>query len=244
VRALLLGLLLMLTALGAAQLRPDQSAGSVAPPDLERMIPRSFAGWRVEPQVDPVNRNPVVTAKVESVYTSTLERIYRDAGGHRIMLSIAYGSNQLGDGLQAHRPEYCYRAQGFEVGSGHESMILAGHAAIPVRRLLARSGRRNEPISYWLTIGNRAALPGLTRKLEQLRHGLAGAVPDGFLVRVSSLADTGDIAYRLHDRFVAELLAAMSVPNRIRLAGNGSSGTPMTQSFSLLPQPRMPNQLQ
>ena len=88
-----------------------------------------------------------------------------------------------------------------------------------MRRLLAVQGSPNEPITYWITIDDKIALPGLQRKILQLRNGLTGKVPDGMLVRVSSFSRDNDAAYRAQDKFVGELLSAMSEADRIRVAG-------------------------
>jgi EpsI family protein len=148
-----------------------------------------------------------------------LVRISVDGDNRRIMLSIAYGDRQLGDRLQAHRPEYCYQAQGFVVGAASDGQLATPYGALPIRRLLTHRPGRRETVSYWLTVGDQATLPGLARKLAQLRQVLSGRVPDGMLVRVSSIDDSAEAAYAAHDRFVADLLSVVPEADRIRLAG-------------------------
>ena len=53
----------------------------------------------------------------------------------------------------------------------------------------------------------------------QLREGFAGRIPDGMLVRVSSISKDPAAAYAAQQAFVAELLAAMPAADRVRLAG-------------------------
>jgi len=244
-RSWVIGLLLVAGALGAARLQPGGAQlARPGPPDLEAVVPQRFADWRAEPKVDRLADNPELTAKVEATYARTLERVYADEDGRRIMLSIAYGSNQLGDSLQAHRPEYCYRAQGFDIGSGRDDILQTAHGGVPVRRLLARYAKRSEPITYWLTVGEHTALPGLTRKLQQLRYGLAGDVPDGLLIRISSLDRDASAAYGLHDRFIRELLAALPAAERVRFGGRALGDTGISQSFSLSTQPLASRQFQ
>lgn len=60
-----------------------------------------------------------------------------------------------------------------------------------------------------MTVGRQTTLPGLGRKLAQLRHGLLGEIPDGVLVRISSLDGDSQRAYAVHDRFVAALQRAV-----------------------------------
>ena len=50
------------------------------------------------------------------------------------MLSMAYGDDQRG-GLQAHRPEVCYPAQGFKLGKVEDGSLSTSFGNIEVRRL-------------------------------------------------------------------------------------------------------------
>lgn len=215
-RAFAIGLCLAAASALPPLLRP---APAPAAPDfaLEALIPPAFGEWRVELVPPPVD--PVAAARAERVYGQTLARSYVDAQGRRIMLSVAYGTSQVGDSMQAHRPEYCYKAQGFTLSPATDTRLDTGVAELPLRRLVAQRGDRSEPISYWMTIGTDAMLPGLSRKLAQLGHGLAGSAPDGLLVRVSSLETEPAAAYALHDRFIGELVAALPPEARERVAG-------------------------
>ena len=218
-RAWGVGLALVTTALLATALEPQgrASAQAATAMDLDAMVPVRFGEWRMAAadQIDPIQ--PELKAKVEAVYVRTLGRTYVNPRGDRIMLSIAYGSNQLSDHAQSHRPEYCYKAQGFEVFAVRNDALTTPGGMLPLRRLFASHPGRNEPISYWMTIGNRAILPGLGRKLAQLRHAMAGEVPDGLLVRVSSIDRDTEKAYEIHDRFIRDLLLVIAEPGRFGL---------------------------
>ena len=48
-------------------------------------------------------------------------------------------------------------------------------------------------------------LPGLSRKLAQIRYGLRGEIPDGMLVSFSSLGRDRDQQFILPERFIADL---------------------------------------
>jgi hypothetical protein len=52
-----------------------------------------------------------------------------------------------------------------------------------------------------------------------VRNGLAGRVPDGMLVRVSSLSDDPAAAYAAQQSFIASFLAALPAADAARLAG-------------------------
>jgi EpsI family protein len=120
---------------------------------------------------------------------------------------MSYGGNQGSDEMQVHRPEYCYVAQGFELKKISDEFLTVPPSKIAVRRLEATQGARVEPITYWITIGDKATLPGVSRKIAQLKYGLTGNVPDGMLVRVSSLSSDRNKAYQLQNIFINELLS-------------------------------------
>lgn len=122
------------------------------------------------------------------------------------MLVIAYGNDQLGSVLQAHRPEACFKAQGFTLSAQHDAELgLEGGQPLKVRRLVAQLNARTEPITYWMAVGDRPTLPGLHRKLTQLRYGLRGQIPDGVLIRISSLSQDPAADFELHAQFIADL---------------------------------------
>ena len=49
---------------------------------------------------------------------------------------------------------------------------------LQVVRLMATAGQRREPITYWVTLGHSASIPGVSRKLAQLKYGLQGWIMD------------------------------------------------------------------
>ena len=185
---------------------------------LEQMVPRAFGEWQVDARVMPLQVDAATQARLDKIYSQTLGRTYVNRNGERIMLSIAYGGDQ-GDNMGVHKPEVCYTAQGFTVRDGEKSSLDTGIGLLPVKRLFAVAGARQEPITYWITVGRKATMPGVDQRLQELRYGLSGTVPDGMLVRVSSIgADTGP-AYALQDQFVRALLAALEPRARERLVG-------------------------
>jgi EpsI family protein len=185
--------------------------------DLEKVIPERFGEWQIDPSIVPVAVAADVQARLDKIYNQTLSRTYVGADGQRVMLSIAYGGDQS-DAMQVHRPEVCYASQGFDVFANALGRVATDYGALPVRRLIARSGTRNEPITYWIVVGDRVATGSLEQKLAQLRYGFTGKIPDGMLVRVSSISRDSR-AYEVQDRFVRELLSAVSAEQRARIAG-------------------------
>ena len=95
--------------------------------------------------------------------------------------------------------------------------VLPG--SIPVTRMLATRAERSEPVTYWFTMGDRVVRGRVERLAMQLREGFKGRIPDGMLVRVSSISTDPQAAYSAQQAFVAALLASMPPAERARLAG-------------------------
>ncbi len=185
---------------------------------LETMIPQKFGDWHVDQSIIPLQVDAETQAKLDKIYNQTLARTYVNSSGERIMLSIAYGGDQS-DNLAVHKPEVCYYSQGFEINNIFQDKLTTIYGSLPIKRLSAIKGNRIEPITYWMTIGDKAVMPGIEQKLRQLRYGLTGNVPDGMLVRVSSISFDERKAYYLQDKFIKDLLSMVDISQRTRLIG-------------------------
>jgi EpsI family protein len=84
-------------------------------------------------------------------------------------------------------------------------------------------GQRQEPVTYWFTVGDRVVRNKFEQRLVELRLGLTGQVPDGLLFRVSSIDANPTHAYQVHDAFVKAMLAAVPPVSRTRLSGLGGA---------------------
>lgn len=219
VRSLAIGFAMVMAAGAALALRPTVKLADEQRFDLEAAIPKQFGAWKIDPSVVPISVSPDVQAKLDKIYNQTLARTYVNAAGQRVMLSIAYGGDQSSEQSQVHRPEYCYASQGFQLRGSQVARLVTEYGQISVRRLLAVQGNRKEPITYWITVGDQATLPGFGRKLTQIAYGLTGKVPDGMLVRVSSIAADTAQAYEIQDAFLNDMLHATSPQARLKLAG-------------------------
>lgn len=219
-------LVIMLTAAFLADwFTPRHYTADDKPPvKLADMVPKAFGVWQEDPSQAVLLVDPTLQKAIDELYSQTLNRMYVSSNGERVLLSIAYGRNQNSESTAAHRPEFCYSAQGFMVQRvGVSPVALDGHEVQAVR-LDAHQGERREPISYWVTLDNEPTLPGWDRKLRQLRHGLQGKIVDGMLVRVSSLRDTSspdglESDFQMQDRFLRDMAKAMSPDVRVRFFG-------------------------
>ncbi len=220
VRAAALVLAMLLAAWAAHALKPSRALADELPAvHLAGQVPLSFAGWRVDESVQPVVPDPTLQARMASVYDQTIARTYVHDGGERVMLAVAYGRDQSSESTAVHRPEFCYGALGFRVRSDGVGQVPLAGGAVTVQRLVGTLGTRVEPISYWVTLADRATLPGLGRKLAQLRMGLSGAIADGMLVRVSSLGEPTEATYAAQARFLQDLADTLPTDVRARYFG-------------------------
>jgi EpsI family protein len=220
--AFVIAALMVAASIGAVVARPDIRTASRGPAfSLEDMVPKHIGDWREEPQLIVQVVNPQIQEVLDKTYNQVLARSYVNAEGYRIMLSVAYGSDQRGP-WRAHEPEMCYAGQGFTLQSRQNSQLATPFGEIPVRRLLMSKGPRVEPLTYWVRIGNKA-VQGWQWKLVELGYVVTGRVPDGLIFRVSSIDRDQARANRFQDQFINQLLQAMPPTERTRLSGLGNS---------------------
>ncbi len=213
-------LVLMIAAAGIAwAMRPHLLlADQRAKIDLEQLVPKQFGDWRELQQSNGQIINPQQTAVLQKLYSQTYSKSYINVKGTVIMVSIAYGANQS-DGVALHYPEICYPAQGFQLLSKSPATLQTKYGNIAAKQLMTRLGNRNEPVTYWSTLGDKVVRGGIETKLAQLDYGFNGYIPDGLIFRVSSIESNAVKGHQDQALFVREFLAAIPAPSRLRLAG-------------------------
>ena len=217
--AFVIAALMFAASVGAMVARPTKKLSEDLPTiSLEAMIPKQFGDWREEPGRVIEVVNPEVQARLDKLYTEILNRNYVNSSGYRIMLSLAYGSDQRGS-LQAHKPEWCYPGQGFTLEKSEPGRLVTPFGDIPVRRLYAHLEARHEPLTYWFAIGGEAVQGTTQKRIVDLRYFLTGRIPDGLLFRVSSIDRNEARAHQMQDQFTNQLLQAASPADRQRLSG-------------------------
>jgi EpsI family protein len=221
--AYILAALMLAASVAAVLVRPDRKLSDERPAvSLEAMIPRQFGEWHEMPQAFVQVVNPQTKEVLDKLYSQILTRVYANTDGYRIMLSLAYGSDQRGS-LQAHRPEVCYPAQGFVLQKSEPGLLGTAFGSIPVRRMFATLGTRSEPLTYWFTVGDTAVQGTTQKKIVELMFGLTGRIPDGMLFRVSSIDPDRVRAFQIQEQFANQLLQSLSPADRKRLTGLGDS---------------------
>ena len=222
---LIIGFCMFAAAGMALGLKPTTKVADAGPAvDLEVLIPQSFGDWKIDTTIVPLIANPEQEALINKIYNQTLTRTYVNSRNERIMLSIAYGGDQS-DSMAVHKPEVCYPAQGFQILKNRNDVFSTGAGDIPVKRLVATQGPRIEPITYWTTVGDTVAVSGMRRKLQQLKYGMTGKIPDGLLFRISSIQADESAAYLTQDDFSRALLGALTPVGKERIIGNLSPAT-------------------
>lgn len=210
--------LMLAASLSAMALKPTHKMAADAQKlVLEQTIPLAFGDWKVLDTAAPLV-NPQTEAAINKIYAQTLSRTYANAQGDVVMLSIAYGEDQS-DSVGAHLPEGCYGGQGFAVSQIKRTHVNTAYADIPTTTLLATKGNRVEPITYWLRTGQQVTYPGWDTKRLKLSYAFKGDIPDGLLLRVSSITDDAEAGYLLQKQFVDALLAGLSQEQRLYLIG-------------------------
>ncbi len=218
-RALVAGLGLLLAA-GAGATPRRRLAEELPPLDLEAKVPRRFGSWALDREIAPVLPAPDVQDSLDKLYNSVFSRTYVDGTGRRMMFLVAYGADQADRMTLAHLPEACYSTQGFDVlPTTTASMQLEGRG-FQVARLRTRKGARVEPVTYWTTVGDYALIDEVSRRWARARYSLRGIIPDGMLVRVSSLDSDETKAFDLQASFVEQLFSGLPTPTRARLFGS------------------------
>jgi EpsI family protein len=193
--------------------------------DLETTVPREFGDWKMLPGVGVVT--PGETEEIVDPYASTnklyskeLGRTYVNSRGQIVMILVAYGPAQTFR-LKAHRPEICYAAAGFRISEKFGASLDTGTTAKPINmtRVVTQREARFEPVTYWMRVGNDVVTGVVDRQVVRLKYGLQGLIPDGALVRFSTVGISRDQSFALQDRFIREFLNAIEPSKRPFFAG-------------------------
>jgi EpsI family protein len=183
--------------------------------DLENVIPEQFGIWRLASGIAPVTpadpEGYVQADPYSRIYSQEVGRAYTDGHGNIVMLMVAYGPVQ-NFRLKAHRPEMCYTAAGFRVSGKTNAEMRYRSDAPPLKmaRVIAERESRFEPISYWMRVGNDITTGVVDRQIIRLKYGLRGIIPDGALMRVSTIGLSEEASYKVQEQFIRDLLGAVA----------------------------------
>lgn len=220
---LMMAFMLVSAGLGAA-LKPTVFTADERPPiDLKAMVPTSFGDWREQLNVTAQIIDPTQKETLDRIYSQILTRTFVNSDGYRVMLSMAYGKNQS-KSLELHLPDVCYPAQGFSVNETKKTTLNLLGQPIAATRLETNFGQRYEPLTYWTLVGDTITKSAFEKRLIEMRYAVTGRIPDGILVRISSIDRSGNNAFELQHRFAAELIKSIAPENRNRFVGRRKDG--------------------
>lgn len=186
-------------------------SGGFKAPNLEPLVPDAFGTWRAAPVGTIILPNDLNQQEDEAV----LYKAYQDDLGRVITLVIAYGP-PLGDSVRLHRPEICYRAQGFSILSRSAGKVPLGAGSVPTVRLSTERGAVREAVTYLLRDGDRFSVNARDHQLQVFRR--RGGRADGALVRVSTRLG-GAPLFDLHRQFLTAFANALTVEGQDLLWG-------------------------
>lgn len=217
-RQFALGGTLLAASAATLVLKPRRVVSRLAPGMLDRAVPKQIGPYRylsdeglVLPPQDEIT---------ERIYDQVLTRVYQADGLPSMMLLIAYGSAQDYT-LQAHLPEVCYPSSGYTLNA-LDRVKLVLHPGAPETGTFLSAARpdRIEQVLYWMRIGNRFPATLTQERLAVMGANLTGTLPDGILVRLSTLSPDMAVALPQLKAFNRMLLGAIG-PDGRRLFGAG-----------------------
>ena len=216
--SLVMGVFMVLSSVLALLATPTLGADAQDKFNLEAIVPKEFGGWKMDlSNMEPLV-SPEVKGEINNIYSQTLSRTYINGQGEHVMLAIAYGRDERVD-TQVHRPEICYAASGFDIKKKAKIFLDTTLGKIPAMRLVAKQGNRNEPITYWIRIGDSLTRGWFEEKWATFRYELTGQIPDGLLFRVSTISNDEQASYQIQQTFLTDLLKSMRSGDRQWLVG-------------------------
>jgi EpsI family protein len=211
----------MMGAGGVASARPPMPyAKKMAKGTIDKLIPAQIGDWTFETTSGLVLPPPDAT--IDRLYDEVMTRVYVRPNSPPIMFLIAYGSVQ--DGLlQLHRPEVCYPVGGYELSETRIAQfpIMPGND-VPIRTFTAASDSRVEQVMYWTRVGNVLPTSWGEQRWAVVEANLKGAVPDGILVRMSTVDLDMEASMEILQSFAQSLAQAVK-PDVRRLLWQGTA---------------------
>uniref|UniRef100_UPI0015777719 exosortase C-terminal domain/associated protein EpsI n=1 Tax=Sphingomonas bacterium TaxID=1895847 RepID=UPI0015777719 len=192
--------------------------------DLNKAIPARFGPWQVTREtVTQVSATPDdLIGDSTDQYDQLLSRAYTNAQGAQVMLMLAYKGHQEQEN-KVHRPEICYVAQGFVLGDKRQETVDVAGRAARVSFFLGRGIYRDEQVAYWIRSGAETVSDGWGLRLSLVRAAMRNVVPDGILVRVSTIVPDRQSdpaqARAMLVSFLRDMVVALPPAQRPVLAG-------------------------
>jgi EpsI family protein len=178
---------------------------------FEGWVPRDFGQWRVVPSSSVVLPPPDELS--DRLYDNLVTRTYRGPGDEFVMLLMAYNNRQDGV-LQVHRPEVCYPVGGYVLSDNRRVSVPASDRSIPANFFTASAPGRVEQVLYFTRLGGAYPRSWAEQRLAVIQENLAGKIPDGALMRASTLSTDPVASSATLKSFIGEFL--VSAPAGLR----------------------------
>jgi EpsI family protein len=183
---------------------PKATASAVKKEEFRADIPNQIGGWRSRKTAELVL--PALDES-DKLYDNLETRIYEGAGLPAMMALVAYSSVQQND-IQVHRPEVCYPAAGYPIVSSRTTQLKFDGETIDAREVVADRGGAYERVIYWVRVGDEFPATWIDQRIAMARANLQGKVPDGVLVRISTIEELGKSASSDLKAFIEAFLRA------------------------------------
>lgn len=217
-RQALIGGSLLVAATASLVLKPRRVENLLGNGKLDDLVPKQFGEWQFNTASGLVL--PPADQLRDKLYSQLLTRVYVRENARPVMLLIAYSGVQDGT-LQVHRPEVCYPASGYRLTTvAPHTVPLAPGIAVPSRVMQADSDVRSEQVVYWTRIGRHFPRTWSEQRTAVIQENFAGTIPDGVLMRMSTVGG-GAAATPELDGFARALYRAIGPRMRQVLLGPG-----------------------
>jgi len=220
-RKVLIGLGMVAVSGTAMARMPKPNTKPIDTEKFNELIPDQVGPWRFASQSGLVL--PPSDALSDRLYDNLVTRVYVNGQGNGVMFLAAYNNRQAGV-VQIHRPEICYPAGGYTLTETTDVDVpLDNGRTLPARAFLARGHDRDETVLYWTRLGDDFPRRWALQRLSVVRSNLQGIVPDGLLIRVSTLGDDVPVEIETLSRFVADFVDAAPPALRPILFGSNQA---------------------
>lgn len=218
-RDLLIGFMLIGTAALSFARLPRTPVIGLTRGSAQDVIPRRVEGWTEVGSPEDIVLPPEDERKAAAIYDEQVMRAYVNGRSDSIMLLVAYARSQSSM-LMVHRPESCYPGAGFTILSNEAVKIRVGsQLSVDGRFLTTKRDSRVEQVLYWTRFGNETPSDWDAQRWSIAAQALQGFVPDGALVRLSTVSQDASQSLNLLREFAAELVRTSGPEGRGLLLG-------------------------
>src|SRR3546814_18317918 len=137
------------------------------------------------------------------------------------MLLLAYNKDQ-GGVLQIHRPGVCYPVGGYDLSPTRKVEGPVGNRKIPANFFTATGPDRIEQVQYFTRLGDSFPRSWAEQRLAVIRANIAGTIPDGMMMRVSTLSIEAAEAETILDAFSRSFILHSTARLKQLLLGRSS----------------------